>query len=87
MVVSARYGVEGGRLKGVAARHLYGGLMSMPCVGKSGVAIMLVTLLETGSIRFFGRMFGLVGCHLESGSAGYMTCWCLRGNMCLICVS
>lgn len=71
----------------LAERPLYSGVISMPCVGRNGLAITLVALLETGSIPFLGQMFGLVGCRLESDSAGYMTCRCLRGSLCLICVS
>ena len=68
-------------------RPLYGGVMFMPCVGRSGLAIMLAALLKTGSIPFFGRMFGLVGCRLESGLACYLTCRYLKGSLCLICFS
>ena len=52
----------------------------MLCVGRVGLVIMLVAPLVTGSICFSGRMFGLVGCRLESGSACYMICRCLRSK-------
>jgi hypothetical protein len=40
-------------LKGGGREALYGGVMFIPCVRRSGLAIMLVALLETGSIPFF----------------------------------
>ena len=48
---------------------------------------MPVAQWEMGNKRFSGRKFGWVGCHLDKGLAGYMTCRCLKTNLCLICVS
>jgi len=58
----------------------------LPCVGRSGLAIMLVALLETANIRSFGRICGLVDCPLEIDLVDYLNCQCLRGSQCLICV-
>ena len=65
-MLTARYGVDGGRLVG-------GGVMFMLWVMRSGLVIMLVAQFGKGITLFSGRMFGLVGCRLGSGSAGYMT--------------
>jgi len=65
----------------------YGGVTLLPCVGKSGLEIMLVDLLETGNIPFFGQISGLVVCRLESGLVDYLICRGLRGSPCLICVN
>jgi len=86
-VLSARYGVEGGRMKGGGVRLHYGGVIRMPYVGMSGLTPMLVAQWEIGNKRFSSLMFGWVRCHLEKGLALYMTCRCLKTNLCLICVS
>jgi hypothetical protein len=83
-VLSARYGMEGGRLGGMLP---YGGVIFLLCVGRSGLAIMLVAQLVMGGIRFFGRMFGLVGWRLVSGLVGYSNYRWLGRCQCLICVS
>jgi len=65
--------MKGGRLLGEGGELLpYGGVIFLLCVGRSGLAIMLVTQLVMGEIRFFGRMFGLVEWRLVSGLVGYL---------------
>jgi len=63
----------GGGWWGMDAGHLYGGVMFMICVGRSGLVTMLVAWLGMGSRLFFGRMLGLVRRRLVSGLIGYMT--------------
>jgi len=65
----------------------YGGITLLPCVWRSGLEIMLVDLLETENMPFFGQISGLVVCRLEPGLADYLICRGLRGSPCLICVN
>ena len=43
-MLAARYGVEGGRLNGVAVRPHCGGVICMPYVGMSGLTTMSVVM-------------------------------------------
>jgi len=68
-------------------RPLRGGATLLPYVGRSGLVIMLVGLLETENIRSFGRMCGLVVCSFESDLVDYLICQSMRESWCLIGVS
>jgi hypothetical protein len=61
----------------VGVISLRGDVILLPCVGRVGLVIMLVVLLETVNVHSFDRMCGSVVCHLESGLADYLTCRCL----------
>lgn len=83
-VLSARYGMESGRLKGEALRLPSGGVIFIFYVGLGSLVTMSYAPLVMGSIHYYGRMFGVAWFLLELGLVGYMNYRCLKNCLFLI---